>query len=84
MDKPESTGGEVRLSDQLDRWRPIETAPRDEGKHVLLFGDGPAVEECAYVGYFTNIRGNEEWKEIMGAHVMRPTHWMPLPKPPAV
>lgn len=63
-------------------WQPIETAPEEHDKHVLLFGNGPSIEDCAFVGYFTDAWGREEWRDITGRQVMYPTHWMPLPEPP--
>ena len=70
----------------VQQWQPIETAPKDDNKHVLLFGDGPAIRECCYVGYLSPARVNDsgidEWKEMASGYVMRPTNWMPLPEPP--
>jgi hypothetical protein len=62
----------------MSAWRPIETAP-DSSKTVLLFGDGPAILACVYVGGWDEL--NQHWR-LIGAGICFPTHWMPLPKPP--
>lgn len=76
----------AQATTKVQQWQPIETAPKDDNKHVLLFGDGPAIRECCYVGYLSPARVNDsgidEWKEMASGYVMRPTHWMPLPEPP--
>lgn len=72
---------------RADGWRPIATAPRD-GTDVLLWVPaskwGPA---CAVVGnsgrvtwHVSNIDGHDWEGPLDGA---LPTHWMPLPAPPA-
>jgi hypothetical protein len=53
-------------------WRPIETAPKD-GTKVLVMSDGIEIvswNECL-----------ETWWDGEWSH--GPTHWMPLPEPPA-
>ena len=67
---------------KVQQWQPIETAPKEMNKHFLLFGDGPRIEDCAYVGYLTYLWGPLEWLETTGRYVMKPTYWMPLPEPP--
>ena len=61
----------------MNKWEPIETAPRD-GSHILLFR-----AEIQYVGYY----GGSKSGWIINAPelpLMRPlpTHWMPLPDAP--
>lgn len=71
-----------------DGWQPIETAPKD-GTHVLLWfewHDLPVVGDFRYGRWWSvhSLGGNlprpngMDWEEVM-----RPTHWMPLPLPPA-
>lgn len=65
------------------QWQPIETAPKD-GTPILGFADGEITtvewfQIGAIAGYFTLcVCGpwavDGEWN---------PTHWMPLPNPPA-
>ena len=56
-------------------WQPIKTAPRD-GENVLLWWFGRPV-----IGSWLK-RG--EWcDETLGTYDEKPTHWMPLPEPPA-
>lgn len=60
-------------------WQPIETAPKD-GTEVLLCGplrDGSG--HYRDVSRFYMIRWPVEWM----ANCLPPTHWMPLPPPPA-
>ena len=70
---------EYTRSDLEPTWMPIETAPVNH-EFVLLFWNGEMV-----TGYFT--LGN--WFTVqLGLHGLgvfnKPTHWMPLPKPPRV
>ena len=61
---------ELRL---LTQWQPIDTAPKD-GTLVLICEYG-----CVYVAIF-----NKEGFCYNDEHIgFNPTHWMPLPKPPA-
>lgn len=64
-------------SENIGDWQPIETAPKD-GTRILLWGDLPDWDGCFYeVGY---------WDESIGGFTcdVEPTHWQPLPKPPAI
>lgn len=65
-------------------WRPIETVPKD-GTRCLLYEDGDV-----YAGEFDGSSPYEDdhhWRSFCGQHVTtepEPTHWMPLPTPPAL
>jgi hypothetical protein len=40
-----------RLED--DEWKPIETAPKNNGKkHLIMFGSGDGFENCQFYGYY--------------------------------
>jgi len=69
--------GELMQAMGGDRWRPIETAPKD-GTEVLVYCSG------FYVSSFTSGSwydpGAPEF-DILGTG-LEPTHWMPLPAPP--
>lgn len=59
-------------------WQPIETAPKD-GVSILAFHPSP------YTGgrIATMIWDGTGWRADIHSFVkLRPTHWMPLPKPP--
>lgn len=61
-------------------WRPIRSAP-DNGKWVQLWW--PAVTDVPFTGYCLDsvwraATSGDWWPSIPG-----PTHWMPLPSPPA-
>ncbi len=78
-------------------WQPIETAPKD-GTHVILT-NGTAVSEGwwehqepyirpernAYGGIQDQAEsdGYDDWLDALGGMQPSPTHWMPLPAPPA-
>ncbi len=68
------------------QWRTIESAPKENGHHVLLFGDGPGFSQCAVVGYWYEYN---EFGAAVGWRVLGhsdnpwyPTHWQPTPAPP--
>jgi hypothetical protein len=70
----------------MSEWHPIETAPVD-GTPVLLwpfinFGE-PGKKDPAYVaaGFFCDEWG--DWYDLIFGEHFNPTHWMPLPAPPA-
>lgn len=61
------------------KWQSIETAPRDGV--VILAWDGTSTE-CVF--FDDEIKG---WVASWGCNpsygaLSKPTHWMPLPKPP--
>lgn len=69
-------------------WQPIETAPKD-GTPVLLY------RECAGWsvrgwGYWVDVKGIDGWVSHGfgdppgNLGLGHPTHWMPLPEPPAL
>lgn len=70
----------LQAAGMVSEWRPIETAPKDDqGSQVLLWIDGDAA-----VGYWLE----DEWVPndatvACTAFIVQPTHWMPLPEPPA-
>lgn len=60
--------------EKLMQWRDIETAPKDR-RSVLMYGlvkNGPLI----WIGEAGRKYGNS-------SGVGAPTHWMPLPDPPA-
>jgi hypothetical protein len=61
------------------QWQPIETAPKD-GTPVLCYA------RIAHGGVSIVMRWDgEDWYESLAfSCLLRPTHWMPLPKPPEV
>lgn len=66
----------------MSEWQPIETAPRN--KIVLLFGRYHYQPENwkIHSGYVQE-QGGCVWNgERLTEYSMKPTHWMPLPKPP--
>jgi hypothetical protein len=61
-----------------DGWQPIETAPKD-GNEVILF-DSDYLQLSGFEGRYSEPRGS--WLSSYDGPV-NPTHWMPLPPPPA-
>ena len=56
-------------------WQPIETAPKDGTRVIVLEGDGDVSLADFYDGrWFYSVAHDE---------MFDPTHWMPLPDPPA-
>lgn len=63
-------------------WQPIETAPKD-GTPIRLKWQGTTV--TAIGRWTTPERAMDEWRDIQGNDILTmPTHWMPLPNPPAI
>jgi hypothetical protein len=66
-------------------WQPIETAPKD-GARVLLYG---RVQEGfgSRVARWQETERGSVWlvqdTDMAIIHVPEPTHWQPLPEPPA-
>ena len=76
------------LAEAGDGWRDIETAPKD-GTRVLLYPGGAFTarwsEECQF-GQFKNAPGWQIFEcedPFYSVAEDKPTHWMPLPAPPA-
>lgn len=75
--RPAFIAGYIRASERY-QWQPIETAPRDSRERLYMV-NGRCVQGfvdatdtlCVQTDY-------QPWRMMHG----RPTHWMPLPKPP--
>lgn len=65
---------------QADGWQDIASAPKLDGKHLLLFGDGPGWMQCTHVGHWRDETGWRDWS----GNPAFPTHWRPLPAPPVI
>lgn len=74
-------------------WQPIETAPKDGTVIDVWLGDADAPEVDFYCTFGTRRSPGWRWRQgkfrpVHGIHVpvlgVQPTHWMPLPAPPAV
>jgi Protein of unknown function (DUF551) len=62
----------------MTEWRTIDSAPRD-GTRVLIYKRGFA-EDIFVAWYSTTWEG---WHAAYAINFVEPTHWMPLPEPPA-
>ena len=60
---------------QRDAWQPIETAPNYVP--VLVFHNRMVIE-----AWYSTPWGKFVVSETGGSNLIKPTHWMPLPKPP--
>jgi hypothetical protein len=70
----------------MSEWQPIKTAPMD-GTAILLwpyvhfeFWRGKSTGEVT-LGFFSEV--HQDWYSSELGETFSPTHWMPLPKPPA-
>lgn len=68
------------LNDTEEGWQPIETAPRD-GTRMLLWVRGHLVMLGSWAGHGA-YSGAAFWSNNVPI-VPQPTHWLPLPQPPA-
>lgn len=70
------------LEDMLaSEWQPIETAPRDEFVIVMSLNEDGQPAHVQQGRFFTAIG---QWVMTFGnSRTPDPTHWMPLPEPPA-
>lgn len=65
-------------------WQPIETAPTADGASAIVATDAGAVGEARYFAEY----GAWWWagtdpSDAHDGEVRYPTHWIPLPEPPA-
>ena len=69
----------LRALSENSEWQPIETAPKDMTR-VLGY-----VEESVVVMWWFSYSSHDYgcWETVDGESEVDPTHWMPLPKPPA-
>jgi hypothetical protein len=75
------------MTPRPEGWQPIETAPIEEFRpaewftphspSLLLWTNYPVVGNYGYTKY-----GKGRWRSWQGT--VNPTHWMPLPAPPAL
>lgn len=70
----------------MSTWQPIETAPKD-GTVVLVFAPD-ASEPRVFTAQFNDYgEGGADWFDACDCASLpilaTPTHWMPLPEPPA-
>ena len=77
----------------MSEWQPIETAPKD-GTRVLLYRPGGWPSARVTVGNYSDERYHtrprpywthdlERMEGKVATRHRQPTHWMPLPAPPA-
>lgn len=68
----------------MDEWQDISTAPKD-GRAIIALRIGQDARRASII-YWS--KPDKEWAGRTGDDELRivtarPTHWMPLPKPPA-
>lgn len=68
------------------KWRPIETAPKDEAVLIFIPGTEPALE--IEIAHCSSDDPDGDWYPatwpLASPIDMPPSHWMPLPSPPAL
>jgi hypothetical protein len=62
-----------------EQWQGIESAPRDADL-LLLYQPG---DEYSRTGWFDGVSGSWISYDADGEWPIYPTHWQPLPEPPA-
>jgi hypothetical protein len=60
----------------MSAWLPISTAPKDGTRILVVRGNGVGI--VRWIGAPHDI-----WKTDGDYRIARPTHWQPLPEPPA-
>ena len=62
-------------------WKPIETAPKTS-KNILVW---TPENKCTSLVVWADTRTPQRWEHAFGGSrlIDEPTHWMPLPAPPA-
>lgn len=61
-------------------WRPIETAPKDGTPMLFCWWQDGQDTLPVVAGFWSRL--SERWCNDQDGGKVRPTHWMPLPKPP--
>ncbi len=69
----------------MSEWQPIETAPHDETQILIHGRDGYFVATWdRLVGCFVEASSGDPLRGTERGDLCAPTHWMPLPEPPAL
>jgi hypothetical protein len=66
----------------MSRWQPIETAPKNATRLILGNAKGlhnRLIKVCT--GVWCSY--DNKWVSVISERTCTPTHWMPLPEPPA-
>jgi len=73
----------------INNWQPIETAPKDGTKVLVVEGEQIYIASYKYDGNYNCQKPNIAWcisdaEDLEGFErvLSFPTHWMPLPLPP--
>jgi hypothetical protein len=64
-------------------WQPIETAQKIEGGIPILVFVPDSADTCGGVFMADWSDTRETWRIYIDDGRLNPTHWMPLPNPPA-
>lgn len=68
---------EQATSDENKRWIPVTERLPEKGVNVIVLGSRGGVYTAQY-------KGSIYWHKLNARnHMCEPTHWMPLPEPPA-
>lgn len=85
MSSPQSSAETERVMTERSGWQDIATAPptSGQGTHVLLYVPRYGLRSLIVEGWVNDAHPGSPWVAENGGQV-EPTHWMPLPPPPAV
>ncbi len=61
------------------KWLPIETAPKDGTRIILVGKSGYVWCDCKWEKMK---RVPDRWSSFIGPITFHPTHWMPIPEAP--
>ena len=68
----------------MNEWQPIATAPKDLTEVLVYDPDYGGVVVAQYEMYATRPFWSSDIHDFTtGGHKIEPTHWQPLPPPPA-
>lgn len=74
-----AAAGAEALRQQAQTWQPIETAPKD-GTRILV---ARVTDGRVGISWWDGLRLEDKDKWACYSMLTPPTHWMPLPDPPA-
>lgn len=75
-------GFDLRLLPTLDPWMPIDTAPKDGTRVLIVEADGTmTIVRCRIQIEDRTYWTADSWDDGHDSE-LEPTHWMPLPAPP--
>lgn len=83
LNESNMTKREITMAErEADNWQPIETAPKD-GARLWLFWPLAHVDDQQAIGWWIDTPTGGYWTDALDCRFEPPSHWQPLPPPPA-